>query len=104
MKYAGWAERSATETDPVLRNGEKIFKVECSTCHTYTGFNGITKKTNILQSQDLIENFLKTYKRSHPYMPPFTGTDEERTALATYLDTLMIRAHGAEKQITEVKN
>ncbi|MFZ5515004.1 MAG: c-type cytochrome [Candidatus Zhuqueibacterota bacterium] len=104
LKYAGWAARSAKETDPVLRNGEMIFKVECSTCHTYTGVNGITKKTNILQSQELNENFLKTYKRSHPYMPPFTGTDEERVALAAYLDKIVKQAHGVKTQLTEVKN
>jgi mono/diheme cytochrome c family protein len=88
-QFTGWAERSAKETDPVLRNGEKIFKLECSICHTYRGINGITKKTNILKDKDIIENFLKTYKRSHPYMPPFTGTDEERSALAAYLDKLV---------------
>lgn len=104
LKYDGWAERSATETDPLLRNGEKIFKIECSTCHTYSGINGITKKTTILQDQDLIENFLKTYKRSHPYMPPFTGTDEERTALAAYLDKIVNQANGGKNLITEVEN
>lgn len=89
LKYGGWAARTATETDPVLRNGEIIFKIECAICHTYTGFNGITKKTNIIQDQDIADNFLKTYKNSHPYMPPFTGTDEERAVLAKYLDKLV---------------
>lgn len=89
LNYSGWAARTAKETDPVLRNGEMIFKMECSTCHTYTGINGITKKTNILQNKDLINNFLKTYKRSHPYMPPFTGTEEEREALAAYLNKIV---------------
>ncbi|MBN2012043.1 hypothetical protein JW960_22130 [candidate division KSB1 bacterium] len=92
--HLGWAERSAKETDPQLRLGEKIFKLECSTCHTYSGINGITKKTNILQNPELNENFLKTYKRSHPFMPPFIGTDAERTALALYLDKIVKEANG----------
>lgn len=89
LKYTGWAARSAKETDPVLQKGELIFKVECAICHTYTGFNGITKKTNIILDKDITENFLKTYKNSHPYMPPFTGTDAERSALAAYLDKMV---------------
>jgi len=93
LNYSGWAARTTAETDPTLKKGEMIFKIECSTCHTYSGVNGITKKTDVLKSKALIENFLKTYKRSHPYMPPFTGLDEERTALATYLDKIV----GAEK-------
>lgn len=59
-QFSSWAERSAKETDSVLRTGEKLFKLECSICHTYSGINGITKKTNILKDKYIIENFLKT--------------------------------------------
>ncbi|MBD3290501.1 hypothetical protein GF337_16980, partial [candidate division KSB1 bacterium] len=89
LKYAGWAKRSAKETDPVLRKGELLFKLECANCHTYNGVNGITKKKRIIQDVELTDNFLRTYKRSHPYMPPFIGTEEERQALAVYLDHLV---------------
>ncbi|MBN1348001.1 c-type cytochrome [candidate division KSB1 bacterium] len=89
LPYSGWAARSSVEVDPELRNGEMLFKMECGICHTYTGINGITKKTSILQDKDIIDNFLKTYKRSHPFMPPFVGTEEERKALAAYLDKIV---------------
>ncbi len=89
LNYSGWADRRATENDPVLRNGEKIFKMECSICHTYRGVNGITKKTDILRDREIIENFLNTYRYSHPFMPPFVGTDEERSFLAAYLDNIV---------------
>lgn len=102
-EFSGWAERSAVETDPVLRMGEKVFKLECSICHTMSGFNGITKKTNILQNTDINDNFLKSYKRSHPFMVPFIGTDEERFALAAYLDKIVKQANPNMKNITEGK-
>ncbi len=100
-RFTGWAERKAKETDPVLRKGEKIFLLECSICHTYSGVNGITKKTNILINKEVIENFLKTYKRSHPFMPPFVGTEDERSALATYLDKIVKQANPSQKTLTE---
>ena len=105
LEYSGWAARSVKEADPVLRNGEMIFKMECAICHTYKGINGITKKTAILKDRDLIENFLKTYKRSHPYMPPFVGTDDERSALAAYLEKAVYQASAQkQKKMTEVGN
>ena len=97
LEFTGWAARSAKETDPELKNGEMIFKVECSICHTYSGINGITKKTNILIDKDIIANFLKSYKRSHPFMPQFVGTDEERTALAAYLDKIVHQANPTQE-------
>ncbi len=103
-QFLDWAERSAKETDPQLRLGEKIFKLECAICHTYRGVNGITKKTNIIQSKEITENFLKTYKRSHPFMPPFTGTDKERSALAAYLDKIVKEANRGQQSTTSEDN
>ncbi|HDP99963.1 MAG TPA: hypothetical protein ENN22_12365 [bacterium] len=92
-EFSGWVERSATETDPQLRLGEKVFKMECAICHTYSGLNGITRKPAVLQNAEIIDNFLRTYKRSHPYMPPFIGRDSERQALAAYLDKIVNHAN-----------
>jgi mono/diheme cytochrome c family protein len=103
LNYSGWAARSATETEESLRNGEKIYTIECSGCHTMRGVNGILKKKTIMQNRDILENFLKIYEGSHPYMPPFIGTEEERTALAAYLFKIY-RDSGGEVMTTTEEN
>ena len=67
-----------------LRLGAKVYRFQCSICHTVSGANGLThltaswtldqKRMNIAQLQ-----FTK------PFMPPFAGTAQELEALVQYL-------------------
>jgi mono/diheme cytochrome c family protein len=67
-----------------LRLGAKVFRFQCSVCHTVTGANGVVhlagswtpdqKRMNIAQLQ-----------RTKPFMPPFAGTAEEVEALVQFI-------------------
>lgn len=67
-----------------LRLGAKVFRFQCSVCHTYEGANGVLdllgtwsldqKRLNIAQLQ-----------RTKPFMPPFAGTPPELEALVQNL-------------------
>jgi len=83
-KYATWAWRGI---DPADENawGHMLFRQQCSVCHTYRGINGIFKKQAILSSEEAALSFVKNHQFSHPYMPPFAGTEEEQEALAKFL-------------------
>jgi hypothetical protein len=69
---------------PQLLLGARVFRFQCSVCHTYDGANGVLdllgtwstdqKRLNIAQLQ-----------RTKPFMPPFSGTPEELEALVQLL-------------------
>jgi cytochrome bd-type quinol oxidase subunit 1 len=83
-KYATWAWRGLDRDDETAW-GNMLFRQQCSVCHTYTGINGIFKKQAVLSSEEAALNFIESYQFSHPYMPPFAGTQEEKEALAKFL-------------------
>jgi len=67
-----------------LRLGAKVFRFQCSVCHTYEGANAVLdllgtwsldqKRLNIAQLQ-----------RTKPFMPPFSGNAQELEALVQML-------------------
>ena len=67
-----------------LRLGAKVYRFQCSACHTYDGANAVLhllgtwsldqKRLNIAQLQ-----------RTKPFMPPFSGNAEELEALVQML-------------------
>jgi mono/diheme cytochrome c family protein len=84
-RYSTWAWRGLDPNDGETALGHMLFRLECSVCHTYRGINGIFNKRAILASEEATLSFLDTYRYSHPYMPPFAGTQEEKRALAKFL-------------------
>jgi hypothetical protein len=84
-KYATWAWRGLDPSDGEEALGNMLFRQQCSVCHTYRGINGIFKKQAVLSSEEAALNFIASYQYSHPYMPPFAGTQEEEEALAKFL-------------------
>jgi mono/diheme cytochrome c family protein len=90
-RYATWAWRGIDPAEEESALGHMLFRLECSVCHTYRGINGIFNKKPILSSEETALTFLDNYQFSHPYMPPFLGTQEEKEALAKFL------AEGAAK-------
>jgi hypothetical protein len=83
--YATWAWRGLDPGDGEKALGHMLFRQQCSVCHTYRGINGIYKKKPLASDEEATLAFLDNYKFSHPYMPPFAGTPEEKEALAKFL-------------------
>ncbi len=67
--------------------GKEIFRVQCNICHTVIGYNGIKPLISGWTEQDIYDTLGKL-DRIKGYMPPFVGTEEERRALARWLNTL----------------
>ena len=67
------------------RMGESVFRLECRSCHTETGFVGIKYSVKGRTFEELDLFLEKQIERWHPFMPVFVGTPEERKALAKYL-------------------
>lgn len=83
-----WARKLPSRTDPVEAHqdaGAEIFRLQCSSCHTVNGYLAIeplVRNTSVTALQGTIRR-LDSWR--HRRMPPFTGTDDDRQALATYL-------------------
>ncbi|MBI4831407.1 MAG: hypothetical protein HY801_07595, partial [Candidatus Lindowbacteria bacterium] len=92
VRYATWAWRGLDPSGGEAALGHMLFRLECSTCHTYTGINGVFRKTILSHGEEAALGFLDSYQFSHPYMPPFAGTQDEKQALARFL------AEGAAKK------
>jgi mono/diheme cytochrome c family protein len=84
-RYATWAWHGIDPNEGEIALGRMLFRQQCSVCHTYRGINAIYRKRAMLSSEETALQFLESYQFSHPYMPPFTGTREEREALARFL-------------------
>lgn len=61
-----------------------LFKQNCSSCHTIGGLNDIVARVRG-RSLDGIAVILGRTHEMIPFMPPFSGTDEERRTLASFL-------------------
>jgi len=70
--------------EPVLVTGAKVFRLQCSVCHTLDGANGLDHLTETWQPDQMRLNIAKL-QYTKPFMPPFAGTAEEVEALVQYL-------------------
>jgi mono/diheme cytochrome c family protein/cytochrome bd-type quinol oxidase subunit 1 len=70
--------------------GREIFRVECQSCHTVNAYRGLRKYLDLRQwDPETIRAMLGSLDLMHNgVMPPFTGKDPEREALALYLTTI----------------
>jgi mono/diheme cytochrome c family protein len=84
LEVADWVKWQGSKEPSKEELGHRVFRVECSTCHTYRGVKGIFRKTRGW-SGETIFNFISSYKYTHPYMPPFVGTEGESEALAFFI-------------------
>lgn len=67
-----------------LRLGAKVFRFQCSICHTVSGTNGLTHLTSTWSERQMRLNIAQL-QRTKPFMPPFAGTATELEALVDYL-------------------
>jgi mono/diheme cytochrome c family protein len=67
-----------------LQLGAKVFRFQCSICHTMSGANGLTHLTGSWLVDQKRMNIAKL-QYTKPFMPPFAGTPEELEALVQLL-------------------
>ena len=71
-------------TDPRLALGAKVYRFQCSVCHTVDGANGVTHLTQTWTPDQMRMNLAKL-QHTKPFMPPFAGNAEELDALVAWL-------------------
>jgi mono/diheme cytochrome c family protein len=67
-----------------LRLGAKVYRFQCSVCHTLDGMNGLTHLTGAW-SQEQKRLMIAQLQYTKTFMPPFAGTAEELEALVQLL-------------------
>ncbi|MBX9686385.1 MAG: cytochrome c, partial [Candidatus Obscuribacterales bacterium] len=89
-----WAKASIACAKNEREKGALIFRYQCMSCHTESGYRGI-KKLIAERDQDAVVGFLKMMKETerdkNPYlgiMPPLVCNDEEIQALSKYLASI----------------
>lgn len=89
LPYSTYSSVTKVTGDNKLVAGKDLFVISCSRCHTTAGMNGIDAKLTKLYGeqwdQAQMTAFVRGMHLSHPYMPPFPGTEQEAEALVAYL-------------------
>jgi cytochrome bd-type quinol oxidase subunit 1 len=84
LKHARWASVKEVSEENRMEAGAEILRLQCLSCHTIDGYNGLINKSDKLTERGL-EALLTGMGKVNSYMPPFAGTDQEKKALAAYL-------------------
>ncbi len=84
LNRAKWATVKEVTDETMMDAGAELFRLQCLSCHTVDGYNGLMDKTDKLTERGL-EAMLTGMGKVHSYMPPFVGTAGEKRALAAYL-------------------
>lgn len=90
LKHAYWYNRLA-QTPSLEEEGAFLFAQNCGTCHTIGGRNDIRARFRG-KPEDAIFVILGRTEQMIPFMPAFSGTDEERTKLARFITQLQRQA------------
>jgi len=67
-----------------LRLGARVYRFQCSVCHTLEGMNGLSELAGTWTIDQKRMNIAKL-QHTKPFMPPFAGTAEELEALVQLL-------------------
>ena len=70
-----------------LALGARVYRLQCSVCHTASGANGLAELTRTWTPTQLRMNVAKL-QRTKGFMPPFAGSAEELEALASWIESL----------------
>ncbi len=90
LKHAAFVPdelKTITEANKV-EAGKYLYEMECRYCHTINGVNAIKDKVKSWDEAAIYARIGSLNSPATPFMPPFTGTDAERHALAAFLATL----------------
>ncbi|WP_010586834.1 c-type cytochrome [Schlesneria paludicola] len=67
-----------------VRLGAKVFRRQCSVCHTMQGTNAVAELTGAWDANQMRMNFAKL-QHTKPFMPPFAGTARELESLVQFV-------------------
>lgn len=70
--------------------GKYLYQMQCRYCHTVNGINAIKTRVKGWDEAAIYYRIGSLNSAATPFMPPFTGTDAERHALAAYLASLKL--------------
>lgn len=84
LSSAKWTTIPHVTKDNWRQAGAELFRLQCASCHTLNGYNGI-KPLVYGWNEQMIDQALKNLHRLRGFMPPFVGTERERKALAKWL-------------------
>ncbi len=107
LKEARWVSEKEITPENELRVGREIYNILCLPCHSIGGpLHDIRTSASIFTTQGL-DGLLSQVEKTHPYMPPFAGTEQERQALSRYIAVSLTGQPESEKAVeitpTEVK-
>lgn len=101
MGSARWSLYGSVAASPgELAAGEDLFRLQCASCHTLDGYNGVRPLVRGW-TRDFASHQVARLGMLKGYMPPFLGTAQEQEALAAYLVSLNAKkevASGAAAQ------
>jgi cytochrome bd-type quinol oxidase subunit 1 len=95
LKHAKWASVKEVTGENWKEAGAEILRLQCFSCHTLDGYNGLINKSDKLTERGL-EALLTGMGKVNSYMPPFAGTEQEKKALAAYLYREVLHKSGEE--------
>ena len=72
------------KNEEILTHGAKVFRFQCSICHTRDGANGLVHLTDTWTDEQLRLN-ISQLQRTKAFMPPFAGNAEDVEALVQYV-------------------
>ncbi|MCA8970091.1 MAG: cytochrome ubiquinol oxidase subunit I [Planctomycetes bacterium] len=67
-----------------LQTGQRVFRLQCSVCHTLNGANGVDHLVETWRPDQMRMN-LASLQHTKSFMPPFAGTATELEALVQFL-------------------
>ena len=79
LPVAKWADEHELQNP-----GYHLFRVQCASCHTTNGYNGL-KQLTYGWSESYMDSQLSHLNELKQFMPPFFGTAEERRLLSRWL-------------------
>jgi mono/diheme cytochrome c family protein len=90
-----WFNQMAPEPS-VEQEGAYLFAQNCGTCHTIGGRNDIRDRF-AGRTERGIYVILGRTEQMVPWMPPFSGTDEERSKTSHFISKLLEHQYGLEE-------
>jgi hypothetical protein len=98
LKSARWTAVREINPQNKIEAGRELFNLQCLSCHTVGGVrNDIIPRAGRYPYRGLLAQ-LTGQGKILAYMPPFAGTEEEKEALAAYIQTELLRREIPERE------